>query len=303
VVDDHVLLIDVAFAQVRPSPWRQAVDLANMMLVLAVRTDSERVYQRALAYFTRDDIAEAFAAARGVASPSQLRAALKADGRHLIEEFRALGPERRPIALQRWSVRRVGLAAGLVIATILVVSQIATMLKPAHDLAVSASPTCGSGDVMILMAQSVPSATLVPCVATLPAGFRLDDVHVQRGRTEFALGSDIAGDHAVKVTLTPPDKCPVANAEPVPTDEVGTHRYERPEQLTPKLLSTRYYTFPGGCVSYRFQFDRIGTPALVFAADQALAFEHRQSLVRVVKKRNDLKLCGASVPCPGGDGS
>jgi len=25
--------------QVRPSPWRQAVDLGNMMLVLAVRTD------------------------------------------------------------------------------------------------------------------------------------------------------------------------------------------------------------------------------------------------------------------------
>ena len=36
------------FAQVRPSPWRQAVDLANMMLVLAVRTDADRVYERAL---------------------------------------------------------------------------------------------------------------------------------------------------------------------------------------------------------------------------------------------------------------
>ena len=47
--DGQVLLIDVAFVQVRPSPWRQAVDLANMMLVLAVRTDAERVYERALA--------------------------------------------------------------------------------------------------------------------------------------------------------------------------------------------------------------------------------------------------------------
>ena len=34
VRDQRVLLIDVAFAEVRPSPWRQAVDLANMMLVL-----------------------------------------------------------------------------------------------------------------------------------------------------------------------------------------------------------------------------------------------------------------------------
>ena len=38
-------MIDVAFVQVRPSPWRQAVDLGNMMLVLAVRTDPGRVCQ------------------------------------------------------------------------------------------------------------------------------------------------------------------------------------------------------------------------------------------------------------------
>ena len=77
VQDGQVLLIDVAFVQVRPSPWRQAVDLANMMLVLAVRTDAERVYTRALRYFTPDEIAEAFAAARGIASPTQLRAVMK----------------------------------------------------------------------------------------------------------------------------------------------------------------------------------------------------------------------------------
>ena len=49
----------------RRSPWRQAVDLGNMVLVLAVRTDAERVYRRALDYFTPDELAEAFAATRG----------------------------------------------------------------------------------------------------------------------------------------------------------------------------------------------------------------------------------------------
>ncbi len=48
VHEGKVKLIDVAFVQVRPSPWRQAVDLANMMLVLAVGTDPARVYHRAL---------------------------------------------------------------------------------------------------------------------------------------------------------------------------------------------------------------------------------------------------------------
>src|SRR5436190_8761796 len=62
VRDGQVKLIDVFFVQVRPSPWRQAVDLANMMLVLALRTDAERVYRDALRYFSEDEIAEAFAA-------------------------------------------------------------------------------------------------------------------------------------------------------------------------------------------------------------------------------------------------
>src|SRR5215210_507100 len=56
VRDGQLFLIDVAFAQVRPSPWRQAIDLANMMLVLAVRTDADRVYQRALQFFTPEEI-------------------------------------------------------------------------------------------------------------------------------------------------------------------------------------------------------------------------------------------------------
>lgn len=303
VVDGRVRLIDVAFAQVRPSPWRQAVDLANMMLVLAVRTSAERVYRRALLFFTRDDIAEAFAAARGVASPSQLRSALKQDGRNLIEEFRALGPSRRPITLQRWSFRRIGLALALAVALVLVVSQGAQMLRPAHDLPLTGSPDCGTSDLMVLIAQSVPSATQLPCVATLPAGWKLDDVHVSRGVTRFSLDSDIAGKHAVQVTLTPPDVCRVSHAQAVPSDEIDTFRYEQPEALVPELRSTRYYTFSGGCVRYRFEFQSGGTPELVFAADQALAFQSRQGLVRAVRERTDLRLCGADVPCPGGDGS
>ena len=109
VRDGTVLLVDAFFVQVRPSPWRQAVDLANMMLCLAVRTDAERVYRHALRYFTEDDIAEAFAATRGVASPTQLRSVLKQDGRDLVAQFRALAPARQPVAIQHWSLRRVGL--------------------------------------------------------------------------------------------------------------------------------------------------------------------------------------------------
>ena len=52
VVDGRLQLIDVSGLEVRPSAWRQAVDLANMMLVMALRTDTQRVYDAALRYFT-----------------------------------------------------------------------------------------------------------------------------------------------------------------------------------------------------------------------------------------------------------
>jgi tRNA A-37 threonylcarbamoyl transferase component Bud32 len=103
----HLRLIDVFFVQVRPSPWRQAVDLANMMMVLALRSDTQTVYEHALLFFSEDDIAEAFAATKGVASPTQLRSMMKDQGRDLLAEFRALAPARKPISIQRWSVRRV----------------------------------------------------------------------------------------------------------------------------------------------------------------------------------------------------
>ncbi|HTE70518.1 MAG TPA: phosphatase PAP2 family protein, partial [Actinomycetes bacterium] len=92
VRDSRMLLIDVAFVESRPSPWRQAVDLANMMLCLALRSSPERVYQRALRRFSVEEISEGFAAARGLALPSQLRRMLRAQGRDLHAEFLRLLP-------------------------------------------------------------------------------------------------------------------------------------------------------------------------------------------------------------------
>jgi hypothetical protein len=97
------------------------VDLANMMLVLALRSDAERVYRTALTYYTPQEIGEAFAATRGVASPTQLRSSLKRDGRDLLERFRALAPAYPEVRIQRWSVRRVALTLGVLVVGFLAV--------------------------------------------------------------------------------------------------------------------------------------------------------------------------------------
>jgi RIO-like serine/threonine protein kinase len=120
VRDGELKVIDVFFVQVRPSPWRQAVDLGNMMMVLALRSDAPRVYEQAQRYFTPDDVAEAFSATRGVASPTQLRSMMKDDGRDLMAEFQALAPERAPMRIQRWSVRRIILTVGVALGALLV---------------------------------------------------------------------------------------------------------------------------------------------------------------------------------------
>jgi RIO1 family len=132
VRDGRVHLIDVFFAEVRPSPWRQAVDLANMMLVLATRTSPHQVYERARLQFGDDEIAEAFAATHGITMPSQLRQWMREQGRDLHKEFLKLLPERpHPISTQRWSVRRVGLLLGVLLGGLLALLIVFSNLRSA----------------------------------------------------------------------------------------------------------------------------------------------------------------------------
>jgi tRNA A-37 threonylcarbamoyl transferase component Bud32 len=122
VRDGKVHLIDVFFAEVQPTPWRQAVDLANMMLVLACRSTAERVYERALRQFSIKEISEAFAATRGITMPSQLRRMMRAQGRDVHADFLRLLPELPSrISIQRWSLRRIGLWAAVVLGGLLTV--------------------------------------------------------------------------------------------------------------------------------------------------------------------------------------
>ena len=112
VRDGHLQLVDVSGLEVRPTAWREAVDLANMMLTLAVQTDADRVYARALGYFTPDEIAEAFACAVGMAIPTELSGRLKRDPRPIMARFVELAPAHASVSIQTWDLRRIALTAG-----------------------------------------------------------------------------------------------------------------------------------------------------------------------------------------------
>ena len=73
-------------------------------------------------------------------------------------------------------------------------------------------------------------------------------------------------------------------------------RFERPLSLVPQFSALRFYTFPGGCVTYQFSFAHGTSPVLAGAADSALAFQSRSALVNYVRHTEGLMPCAGEVP-------
>jgi tRNA A-37 threonylcarbamoyl transferase component Bud32/membrane-associated phospholipid phosphatase len=293
VRDGRLLLIDVAFAEARPSPWRQAVDLANMMLCLGLRAGAERVYRRALVQFSVAEISEGFAAAHGLALPSQLRHLLRAQGRNLHAEFvRLLPAPPRPIRMQRWSARRIGLWAAIVVLVVL------AALNPRYlfsnkdavqtPLMVN-SVGCGDLEPLWLMAQSVPSASLLACVRALPVGWSVAEVAVNDGRSVLTFDHDRAGDAALVVRLTA--ACAPSGAVAGPSPTSGVRHWQRTESRTGgEFTATWYDLFPGGCVTSRLHLTTDPNGEFAAQAPQVLGFTTRAALQQALDQRSDGRL-------------
>jgi tRNA A-37 threonylcarbamoyl transferase component Bud32/membrane-associated phospholipid phosphatase len=300
VRDGHLLLIDVAFIELRPTPWRQAVDLANMMLCLSLRSSPERVYRRALGLFSVEEISEGFAAARGLALPSQLRRMLRAQGRDVHAEFvRLLPTPPRPIPIQRWSLRRVGLLAGTVLLLVLVFQE--GILSLDYREAV-ATPTrvgnlaCTELEPQWLLAQSVPSASLVPCLRPLPAGWSVAQVTVNDGRSVIPLNHDRAGPGVLVVRLTA--ACDIRGATQMQSDHPQVRRYQRIDRLAPRFEATRFDVFPGGCVTAQAAVPAANRAEVTSELATILHYTGRQALQQALDQRSDGRL-RLDPPTPG----
>jgi tRNA A-37 threonylcarbamoyl transferase component Bud32/membrane-associated phospholipid phosphatase len=291
VRDGRLLLIDVFFTEVRPTPWRQAVDLANMMLCLALRSSPERVYQRALRQFSAEEISEGFAAARGLALPSQLRRMLREQGRDVHGEFLELLPQRpRPIRIQRWSARRIGLLLLVVPLAVLLVPTVQVVLFN-HDPNTTRlqifNLDCADLEPLWLQAQSVPSASLVPCVELLP-GWAVAGANARNGWSAFTLDHDRAGKRAVVVRLTP--ACDPAEATEIPSQRSGVRHFERTERSTDRFAATWYDQFPGGCVTSRLDSTSDVDGKFATEAPLVLGFATRQALQQALAQRSNGRL-------------
>jgi len=135
-------------------------------------------------------------------------------------------------------------------------------------------PTCPAGEdtapsAVILMAQSVPTASRVPCLLpeSLPGGWSYESLDVRNGMSRFWLNSDRDGDMAIEVRLE--ERCTTAGTTEIPTDRKGMRRYERVTQTIPDYLGTRYYLIDGGCIT--FDFHLTGDPGQTRGEPLALA--------------------------------
>jgi hypothetical protein len=148
-------------------------------------------------------------------------------------------------------------------------------------------PACRSqgrqgSSLIILMAQAVPTASQLPCVELLPAGWSVSDIFVRNGRARFALDSDRVGARAVEVVLQ--RFCTFGKVTRVPSDHPGTRRYQEVISIQPgrRYQGAVYYLFSGGCVTYRLDFRSDEQARPLVEVTNALGFVPREALRQTV---------------------
>jgi hypothetical protein len=148
----------------------------------------------------------------------------------------------------------------------------------------TAIPECEAGPRLIILAQAVPSATMVPCIGEMPVGWSFASLDVEDGVARFWLDSDRAGLRALEVTLTA--RCVTSGTTAVDSDEEGAQRRQRLDSLAPRFVGTTFDLFTGGCVRYRYELTSGAHIGLHEELHDAVSLFPRRDLAADI--RNDL---------------
>lgn len=136
-------------------------------------------------------------------------------------------------------------------------------------------PSCEASSRLALVAQSVPGASYVPCIADLPAGWSFDEAEVNDRGTTIRLESDRA-DRPIVVALRP--SCEIGDASPVAPSDEGTRTYQRVDSIDPRYAGAFIDLFPGGCIESRYDFERGAHVALIADLQRAIDVSSRRQL-------------------------
>ncbi len=147
-----------------------------------------------------------------------------------------------------------------------------------------ATPTNG----VILLAQSVPSASMVPCVESIPVGWQFAGMEARNGSARFWLDSDRHGLRAIEVVLT--ESCDTEGATEIASDRPELRRLERIIQISPQFTGRRYYLFDGGCITVEFTLTGSDSSEPLAVASQSLGVVSRDDLRDLVREESGGRL-------------
>ena len=151
-----------------------------------------------------------------------------------------------------------------------------------------AVPSCGDPLRLAIIAQSVPTASYLPCLGDLPQGWDASWFNPSRGSTSFRLDSDRSPRRPVTVELTA--GCQTGGASPSPARAPGVITYTRLDSTEPRFAGRLYDVFPGGCVTYTFDFATGSQIALMEQFETAVELYPRQQLRLVLKQQLGVEL-------------
>lgn len=135
-------------------------------------------------------------------------------------------------------------------------------------------PGCTGGGSHLIVAQSVPAASQIPCLEFVPNGWSIDKVSVKQDRSEITLDSDRAGSGAAVLRLVA--ACDIGDAVSSPSEFAEAKRFDKIERLAPGFRASRFYRFEGGCVEWSFDFDDDASATEAVALGDALRLVSRQ---------------------------
>ncbi len=158
----------------------------------------------------------------------------------------------------------------------------------------SEAVACAQGDDgtptngVVLMAQSVPTASFVPCLEGMPVGWHFAALDAQSGSARFWLDSDRYGMHAIEVRLT--ESCDTSGATEIPSERPDMQRMERVTKVHPQFIARRFYVFDGGCITVVFTLSGSDSSEALAVATQGLGVVERDALRDLVREESDGRL-------------
>lgn len=137
----------------------------------------------------------------------------------------------------------------------------------------NAQPNCGADSPTILMAESVPTASLIPCVEALPAGWTYRAFEANDTGSTFSLEEPGSGG-LLEVRLL--SSCQVSGSSMPIRGFPSAQQYRSVQADGARVVWT--LTFPGGCSRAELSFPAPPPDREVTRLDQVISFIPRSDL-------------------------